>query len=898
MRPPGEAGKTGAIVVERGPQGSKNGFDISGQHAVLTRQWLHQNARIDQGQMKAFLSHSSKDKPFVTQVANGLGPAQCEFDQYTFDYTLTTQAIRRALSRSDLFVLFLSENSLRSPFVQEELRLASELRGQGRVAKILIFPLDDTSYSSLPDWLRSINVTIRLKSPLTIARKIQATLVQLDVEKENISNIYIPRDREEALLRQALSKPPGEAPIALHTVGYLGLGRRTLLKKVLNGLFPRYIHTFVPITMNKFEGINEFYRRVYEYFMSSSIEEQLKDFKSFADSSEGKQLDQLDDLFIDIISGEEFIIVDDQGGVYTDEGDYQPFFKSLLSRLKAASRPVIGFAQTRMMPLRYRELYSFSYHLPLNPLEDDKTSELASFKLRDAGIDFSAQQLADLCLLLDGNPVNVQLAVNVIQAYGLEAFLADPSLLIEWKRRRGEDFLSKITFSGVESDIMAVLIDYRYVNLELIMRVVSYEITEVTAALRKLEEYCCVERHGPLYAIPAAIHDAGGRDKRFHRNEKWRQTVAVGIVDSMADYQIDERAPIGLIEAAATASIVSGKSQTLVSRFILPSYYITLARRAYDDDAYGQTIKFCKLAWDSPTAITVEGKVEVLRLWGLAAVRLGDKKALQYVLDQLEQFKSKKIARRHSFFLRGFHFRFERNFDLAETEFLKAHDLAPNDFSINRELASLYRHQGEFVEAESYARAAYAVAPTNPYILDVLLECLLGKSYQGMEVDQSEIAGLFRDLERYGDVPGSSFYQQRIAQDLSRQRKYPSALAAANKAVDRTPGFLPCYFLRCEINLVMRNTKGARDDLNTINKLLSKRGGFSQDEERKREELAIKVEIEERQFKKARDSIEKSAFISRRANQRLLRLLAGAINLQPQLADAGSREWARTYSKR
>ena len=848
--------------------------------------------------MKAFLSHSSKDKAFVTQVAEALGPAQCEFDQYTFDYTLTTQAIRRALSRSDLFVFFLSEDSLRSPFVQEELRLASEFRGQGRIAKILIFSLDDTSYAALPEWLRSTNVAIKLKSPLTVARKLQATLVQLDVEKENVIDIYIPRDREEALLRQALSKPPGEAPVALHAVGYLGLGRRTLLRKVLNGLFPRYIHTFVPITLNKFEGINEFYRRVYEYFVPSSIEEQLKDFTSFAEANTEGQLDRLEDLFFDIISGEEFIIVDDQGGVYTDEGDYQPFFNSLLTRLKGASRPVIGFAQTRMMPLRYREAHSFSYHLPLNPLEDEKISELASFKLRDAAIDFSAQQLADLCSLLDGNPVNVQLAVNVIKAYGLEAFLADPSLLIEWKRRRGEDFLSKITFSSIESDIIAALIDYRYMNLELIMRVVSYDVMEVTAALRKLEEYCCIERRGALYAVPAAIHDAGGRDKRFHRNEKWRQKVALEIVNSMADYQVDERAPIGLIEAAATASIVSGKSQTLVSRFILPSYYITLARRAYDDDAYGQTIKFCRMAWDSPTAITVEGKVEVLRLWGLAGVRLGDEKALQFVLEQLEQFKSKKVARQHWFFLRGFHFRFGRNFDLAENEFLSAHKLAPNNFSINRELASLYRHQGEFVEAESYARAAYAVAPTNPYILDVLLECLLGKSYQGMEVDQSEIVRLFKDLEKYGDIPGSSFFQLRVAQDLYRNRNYRSAMSAANKAVDRTPGFLPCYFLRCEIYLAMKNTQGARDDLITINKLLSKRGGFSRDEERKREELVIKVEIEERQFKKARESIEKSAFISHRANQRLLRFLAGAINRQPQFADAGSREWARSYSKR
>jgi hypothetical protein len=98
--------------------------------------------------------------------------------------------------------------------------------------------------------------------------------------------------------------------------------------------------------------------------------------------------------------------------------------------------------------------------------------------------------------------------------------------------------------------------------------------------------------------------------------------------------------------------------------------------------------------------------------------------------------------------------------------------------------------------------------------------------------------------------------------------------------------------------LAMRNTQGARDDLVAINKILSKRGGFSRDEERRTEEIGIRIQIEDRQFRKARDTIEKSAFISRRANHRLFRVLARAINLEPQHADGGSREWARTYVNR
>ena len=86
--------------------------------------------------MRAFLSHSSKDKPLVAQVATALGPLQCEYDEYSFEFTLNTEAIRNALKRCDLFVFFLSANSVKSNFVAEELRAALEDRSRGLIPSL------------------------------------------------------------------------------------------------------------------------------------------------------------------------------------------------------------------------------------------------------------------------------------------------------------------------------------------------------------------------------------------------------------------------------------------------------------------------------------------------------------------------------------------------------------------------------------------------------------------------------------------------------------------------------------------------------------------------------------------------------------------------------------------
>jgi hypothetical protein len=132
--------------------------------------------------MKAFLSHSSKDKVFVSQVVKQLGILQCEYDEYTFDFTLNTAAIRSALKRCGLFVLFLSSNSVNSSFVDEELRTALEGRAKGLIKQILIFSIDLTSYKALPEWLREINVVQHMSNPKACGRKIQAALIALETE--------------------------------------------------------------------------------------------------------------------------------------------------------------------------------------------------------------------------------------------------------------------------------------------------------------------------------------------------------------------------------------------------------------------------------------------------------------------------------------------------------------------------------------------------------------------------------------------------------------------------------------------------------------------------------------------------------------------------------------------
>ena len=343
--------------------------------------------------MKAFLSHSSKDKFFVGQVATALGALQVEYDEKTFDLTLNAQAIRRALSRSDLFVVFLSANSIGSPFVAEEERSALELRGRGLLRKTLIFAVDNTSYRALPEWLREINVVHQLSSPKACARRIQSALIELDAEAYREVGLYIGREEEEKHLRRALSVPAAETPLAVHAVGHLGIGRRTFLRKSLKTVYPRQFEVFVEITFGHYAGIEDLFRALHDLDTVASLSETIATFEAFSTKSYADQISEIADILSRLTSNGEFLVVIDDGGVYNDHGDYQPFFRGLLAALEKFSHPVIGFVQYRMMPFSTRQNYFRSYHTYLRPLTDETVQELLSFSLKERNIDFTPDKI-------------------------------------------------------------------------------------------------------------------------------------------------------------------------------------------------------------------------------------------------------------------------------------------------------------------------------------------------------------------------------------------------------------------------------------------------------------------------------------------------------------------------
>ncbi len=192
--------------------------------------------------MKAFLSHSSKDKTIVDQVAKYLGAGSTIYDRESFEEgKRSADEILRGLSASDLFVLFLSGSALQSSWVQQEIAGALQNIFAGTMKGVLVFAVDGSSHTSLPGWLQAYNVE-RTDKPAQISRRIRSRLIELQLEQSIEPEIFVGRENELRRAQKALTLPSDELAPVIAVMGWQGLGRRTFITKAFQDIYPYLKH--------------------------------------------------------------------------------------------------------------------------------------------------------------------------------------------------------------------------------------------------------------------------------------------------------------------------------------------------------------------------------------------------------------------------------------------------------------------------------------------------------------------------------------------------------------------------------------------------------------------------------------------------------------------------------
>ena len=165
--------------------------------------------------IKVFLSHSSKDKDkYVRIVANKLNKlnANIEYDEFTFEAgEKTLNEILRAISQSNLFVFFISNDSLESDWVKNEILSIKERLKEEEINKFYPIIIDENIKHDdirLPKWIQQAYNLKYVSRPTVATKRIIMSIAKLSYQKhpylEKKNNLCIGRNNHLEIFEERI----------------------------------------------------------------------------------------------------------------------------------------------------------------------------------------------------------------------------------------------------------------------------------------------------------------------------------------------------------------------------------------------------------------------------------------------------------------------------------------------------------------------------------------------------------------------------------------------------------------------------------------------------------------------------------------------------------------------
>lgn len=758
---------------------------------------------------KAFVSHSSADKPLVEQVVQAVSAARWEVDSYTFEEgKYSAGEITAALGRSDLFVLVASAHALGSEWVKAELEIAQHLLYAGKLGGVVAFIVDGTLAEGLPEWLR-MRVFIRTSNPVRIANLIRSKLVELDTKRGVKQKPYVQRiklqsemERRIADLRQPIQ--------AIYLSGVDGIGKRTVAARTLQPLFPGRDVTGIDISVSDGEGVLEIYRKMHFAWWRPTTIEARAVFDASAVMSRGELIEKTCDLLRLIDEQKMFVWIRFDYDILDDDGNPQPDVAVLLKALKNR-RPTLVICAKRLPRVAAQHRLVNVGFFKVEGLTEDESSRVWTFALEHLEFDdLEPQFLNFLRGEISGHPAMIWTAAEYVASSGRAAVEANPRELMEALRGLSISLVEGLALTPTAKKLLALFDEFNAIDPTDLLEICDGHDQDVADSATRLVSLGLLESEGDHLRIASYFRRARFRKQFSAETEEFVAEARKRLLVITASYQDEDEISFETIDVALVNSIAAGKpvSALFGERAVVGSHFLRVARSSYDRERYRDTVRFAMAALDKRHTLTNEAVVESLRLLGMASVRIGCEgvDGLALAIEELGKIGTNQAAR-HVHFIQGFEHRWNGSYERAEAEFVEVLKFNARDVHALRELAQLLVGREEYQQAELYARDALARNAGNPFILDVLIQCLVEMGKQNIQrlATDEELQDLFAQLQIADRREQSDFSDLRRAHYFSALKDFAEALRWADAAVRKAPGRVSGYVIRAEIKLRVKS---------------------------------------------------------------------------------------------
>ncbi|MEH7343533.1 TIR domain-containing protein, partial [Bacillus sp. JJ1532] len=415
--------------------------------------------------MRAFLSHSSKDKEhYVSKIANKLGKDRVVYDALTFEEGLKSiEEIDRGLDVSDIFVVFLSENSIKSDWVQYELFRANELLNDDsklkRIYPIIIDSRIKHDDSRIPKWLQENNLKVVLSSNkaanLILQRLRELSYVEHPTLEEK-DNIFVGRNEIMDKFELRINDFEKNIPFAIFASGFSKIGRKKVIfHSLIKSDAIRSSYRPPIIKLDSHESIEDFILKLDDLGLTDSI-----DRVGLLRKTVEEKVQITTSLLIQLKEENQRLFIEDNGCIINHTRDIVDWFKLIYDKLKDLNYIVLGIAS------RYRvfEHYLFRFdnilfsHIP--ELNKKERAILMYRYLQFENVNLSTDDIRYFADLLSGFPEQAYYAVKLIKELGVPVSKRNTNLIIEFNTERVIKLINEYDGNQKAKDILALLTEY------------------------------------------------------------------------------------------------------------------------------------------------------------------------------------------------------------------------------------------------------------------------------------------------------------------------------------------------------------------------------------------------------------------------------------------------------
>ena len=773
---------------------------------------------------KIFFSYSWAQETLVTEVANSLGRDFVIQDKYNFEEgNKLDDEMKNKIKSADMFVLFLSKDSIMSRNVQLELDYVLRLVASKSIifCPILIDDTFDIS-SDLKDyeWIKEYLLTFTTNVP-RIKRVIKHKIRSLWCEKlGSKARFFKGRLLEKNEITRDYYYSVDGTRRAVIVSGIPNIGRKSLLLDTLLTI-DRSLDSFyepISISLNDTDSIDIVIEQLGEYSSLDNINSRL---------SQGDYIKLLVDILNSMQQENQKIIVDDKKCIVQSNGRLVDWFVDVIKHPDLVSYTYFFIASEISIAPDVIRNYMQIQTYRLNPLTKEDMHTIFTSYAKERKVSCTAEESKAFVESFNGYPKLILNVVDDIAKSGLELaklWLKNNLKLYDSTNRELLDTLKKD--SGLYN-LVLTLSRFEYLSYDVMCELLPD--IDITEKLEKLYYWSLSEHFGgQYYRLNKSLTDYINRNQIPLDSSIEKRIVNLGeeSLKNLDTNYLDLSEKLFLIKEK-----IRNNPGKVPLNLLLPSFALKVIIELYQKKDYPNVLILALRLLNDPNNAVYDSVKRTVHYWlCLAAAR--DAKSCfdsKDVFDNyVEYFHNANGNNATYFFLMGFFARCNGNYVAAKKWYEKSlnchkdSELKRYQAKVHHELALVYMKLDN-PKALEFARDNFESAKDNAYHIETYFRCLVRSKQPDVQI----LDDLLQRMRNSHDVLKEVILETFEAEyDYYINHDYQKAVSSLKQTISNYPRTIqyPIDALKyinkneiskgtkqIELDSILKNNKGVTD---------------------------------------------------------------------------------------